>query len=155
MKAIGFRADPRTVFWAVVAKGDDGNNVLEDSGKLIAASASNESETLGWFRTEVRGLLDKFQPDRVAVRYPEPSAQRSHAISANERVRIEGVILEAAFSKGKSVLTGALATITANLGTESAKAYLKNPTIRGMDVSAIKDYRKEAILVALAALGGN
>ena len=72
MKAIGFRADPRTVFWAVVVRGADGN-VLEDTGKLIAAKTSSEAEALG--------------SPRLLI-YPEPGLiTRLHLGSVAERSR--------------------------------------------------------------------
>ena len=66
---------------------------------------------------------------------------------------IEGVILEAANSMGLRVVTGALTSISKNLGTKAAKHYLEGNDLRGLDWSRYpaKNVR-EAILVAASAL---
>jgi Holliday junction resolvasome RuvABC endonuclease subunit len=153
MRAIGFRADPSTIYWAVV----DGPNaplVLVASGKLPAPATYVEAASLGWYRTEVRNLIDQYQPQKIAVRYPEPSARPGKVTSAHRRVRIEGVILEAAHSKGIEVLTGALVTIKSQLKTDSPKAYIGTGQFRGLDCSRLTTNSREAVLMAATALGG-
>lgn len=148
--AIGFRADPSAVYWAVVS---DPPLRVEASGKLPAPKSYDEAAALGWYRTEVRNLIDQYKPKCAGVRYQEPVARIRSIKSTCQRVRIEGVVLEASNSKGISVLTGAMATITAELESESAKAYIETDSFRGLDWSALSDNLREAVLVAGAALG--
>jgi hypothetical protein len=155
MKAIGFRAEPKQVHWVAVERDADGEQgAVKAAGKLPAPVSYDEASALDWYRNKVRTLIDEFEPDRVAVRYPEPSARQSKPTSTHRRVRIEGVILEAAHSKGKKVVTGPWATWSSLLGTKSAKHYLsQDDEVRGTDIRSLKDdYKKEAFLAALGAL---
>ena len=70
------------------------------------------------------------------------------------RARIEGVMLETADAHGAAVIAGQMAMIRGGLGTKSAKAYLSEEDLRGLDWSTIKNVnRREAIMVAASALG--
>jgi hypothetical protein len=53
------------------------------------------------------------------------------------------------------VTTGALATISAKLGTKNAKKYIEAGELRGLDLSKIPPLAREAVLVAVAALPRN
>ncbi|HEX3147137.1 MAG TPA: hypothetical protein VHR66_03590 [Gemmataceae bacterium] len=150
MKAIGFRADPNALYWAVVS---DGPLQRVASGKLPAPAKYEEPAALSWYRTEVRNLIDEFSPDCAGVRYPEPSARVRYVVSAHARVRIEGVVLEAIDSKALPVLVGANATISSKLESKSAKAYLDTSSFRGIDWTALSDEIRQAVLVAAAAIG--
>ena len=62
-------------------------------------------------------------------------------------------MLEAAHSRSKRVVVGALTTISSSLGTKSAKKYLNDDDLRGLDWSRYRQKNlREAILVAAAAL---
>lgn len=154
MKAIGFRVEPKQVHWAVVEAGGATKRLLA-VGKFPAPVSYSEAQSLDWYRTQVRTLIDEHSPDKIAVRYQEPSAGKANSTSSHRRARIEGIILESAFSKGKEIITGPWATWSSLLKTKSAKQYLGRDEIRGIDQSAIADdYKQEAFLAALAAVGG-
>jgi hypothetical protein len=100
-------------------------------------------------------IIDHFKPGRVAVRYPEPRALGANKDSAKSRCRVEGVVLEACSSRNLEVVTGALTTISKNLGSKSGKAkeYLASDDLRGLDWSLLKNSKiREAILVAASVL---
>ncbi len=153
MKAIGFRVEPKQVHWTIVEQ--TGNvGVIKAAGKLPAPASFSEAESLDWYRNKIRTIIDEYQPDRVAVRYPEPSARAGKVTSTHRRLRIEGVVLEASHSKGKKVVTGPWATWSSLLGTKSAKEYLARDEVRGINQTKIKDeHQREAFLAALAVLG--
>jgi hypothetical protein len=88
----------------------------------------------------------------MAVRFPEPKGRATHGDAARRRSRIEGVILEAAASAGRVVVTGAFVTISARLKAKSAKSFLDEENLRGLDWSTRNVHSREAILVAVAAL---
>lgn len=151
-RALGIRAESTGINWAVV-KGTLEKPILHDTGKESAPHAYNEAESLGWIRQRVLDIIDQFKPAQVAVRYPEPTAQGANRDSAKARCRVEGVVLEAANARNLQVVTGALNTISKNLGSKSAKSYLGTDDLRGLDWSQHTDAKiREAILVAVSVL---
>jgi hypothetical protein len=151
MKAIGFRVEPKRVHWAVVRRDGD-QRVREGLGVLPAPASFFEAQALDWYRNHVNTLLDQYKADKVAVRYAEPSARQGQPTSAHRRARIEGVILEASYSKGKEIVTGPWATWSALLKTKSAKEYLARDYVRGVSQTDADEYKKEALLAAMAVL---
>ena len=85
------------------------------------------------------------------IRSAEPTARGSRREGPWLRSRIEGVLLQTIDSCGLTVSIGALATISGKLGTQ-AKSYIERGELRGVDLSTIPSYAKEAVLVAVAAL---
>jgi hypothetical protein len=142
------------VHWALV-EGTSEAPILVAADTIAApATYDDESRSLPFYRERVLLLLSQHSPDRVAVRYAETFGRRAGA-KDNQRCRIEGVLIEAASSRGPKIVTGALASISKNLGTKSAKHYLEASDLRGLDWSRYpaKNVR-EAISVAASALGG-
>lgn len=154
MRSLGFRAEADAFNWAVV-EGHVGAPVLIGAEKAAAPSSYSESAVLSWCRDRVLFLFEQFAPDVVAVRYAETVRRASSQDSARKRCRVEGVLLEAANSASLRVVTGALVTISKHLGTRSAKAYLDDDNLRGLDWSKFSKNAREAILVAASALGSN
>lgn len=154
MIALGFRANPSTISWAAV-RGSKKQPILIDAAVITSPATYNEASALKWFREKIEELIRGFAPDIAAVRYPETFTIRKPNIKElGERCRIEGIILETIHSSGLPALTGALATISKNLGSASAKQYLDTPDLRGLDWSKYRSKTnvKEAILVAASAL---
>lgn len=152
-RAIGFRVEPGLIKWALVEGSPDAPILAVPPGKLTSPATYDEPQTLTFYRERVLLLLSQHSPDVVAVRYAETFGRQSVRDSDYRRCRIEGVILEAANSRGLRVVTGALASISKNLGTKAAKHYLEGNDLRGLDWSKYpaKNVR-EAILVAASAL---
>ena len=153
-RAIGFRVEPSLVNWAFVEGSPEQPVLALPPGKLTSPVSYDEPQALTSYRERVLLLLEEHSPDVVAVRYAETFGRQGVRESDYRRCRIEGVILEAANSKGVRVITGALASISKNLGTRAAKHYLQDDDLRGLDWSKYpaKNMR-EAILVAVSALG--
>lgn len=151
VNAIGFRAEARAMNWAIVTR-EGGSLILIKADTQDLPTTFDEAKGLEWCRKRLHQIVDQHRPAVAGVRYPEPSAMKSNVKSTNERIRMEGVILESLASKGISIVTGALTTIKSILGSESAKAYLKRDDLRGLNWKGLPANRKEAIMVAVAAL---
>jgi hypothetical protein len=151
MRALGFRAEPKQVHWAVV-EGDADQPVLVDHDKAKPPVNMEEPEGLNWYRKRVAFLIEKFSIDVVGVRYQETHGRRGNVDSICRRSRIEGVLVEAAFAAHVSVVPGVLNQLSARLKTRSAKHYLEDGELRGLDLSSLRAERQEAVLVAVAAL---
>ena len=155
MNAVGFRVEKDKVHWALVS-GMTENPVLVADDKFSAPKTYGEAEQLAWYRQRIRMLIEDRKPDVAAVRYSETFLQHKPKpnvfASMLKRARIEGVVVESASSLGLPVLTGALGTISAGLGSKRAKGYLEAADLRGIDLSKRPQNRREAILVAVAAL---
>src|SRR5207245_5747131 len=76
---------------------------------------------LSWVRSRVLQLIDRYRPSAVAVRYPETFGPGGKSDAAHQRCRVEGVVLEAADSRGLPACTGALVTISAKIGRASCR----------------------------------
>jgi hypothetical protein len=148
--ALGFRAEPSAINWAVV-EGFLQAPVLVAADHAAAPATYDEPAALAWFRAQVLHLIQTYSPQLAAVRYPE-TFMRSTTLQSDKRCRVEGVVIEAAGSCGIRVLTGALATISKNLGSKGAKKYLETDELRGLDWSKHPKNQREAILVAASAL---
>jgi hypothetical protein len=151
MAAIGFRAEPSALNWAVV-DGTQHQPRLLGADLLKAPISFEEAAALQWFRDQTVHLYERFGPQIAAVRYAENVMGRSNQASGNRRCRVEGVLLEVSHSRGVKVSTGALITISKNLGTRRAKRYLENDDFRGIDWTSYPKNCQEAILIAVSAL---
>ena len=151
MRAIGFRAEPDAVTYAIV-DGTLSAPTLVAFQRITAPATFKEAAALAWYRERVRRVVQEYQPKRAAVRYPEPSARKGHPTSAHKRARIEGVVLEAMHAENLAIVTGPLATISARLGSESAKAYITQDDLRGLDWTKLNANAREAVLAAAAIL---
>jgi Holliday junction resolvasome RuvABC endonuclease subunit len=150
--ALGIRAEPAAVHWAVVA-GTHQQLVLDASGSEHCPSSYSEAESLAWVRIRVLYILDTYKPSRVAVRYPEPTAKGANKNSAKARCRVEGVVLEAASSRNLEVVTGAMNTFGKFAGSRSPKDDLLSGEFRKLDWSKYKDSKiREAIYVGASLL---
>ena len=129
--------------------------VLIDHDKAEAPASFEEPAALSWFRTRVLLLIDTHRPVGVGVRFPESFGRSGNRDASRRRCRVEGVVLEAAHSRGLAVLTGALATIGAKLGTKKPKKYIESAELRGLNLSSLPDQRIEAVLIAVAQLPGS
>lgn len=152
MKVLGVRAEPRLVHWAVV-EGTASAPVLVAHDKAAAPVNLDESQALHWYRARILHLLDEYKVTAVAVRSAESFGRRGNSDPDRHRSRIEGVALEVAAARALPATASALKAIASNLGTKSAKAYLEEDDLRGLDWSTLNANRREAVLVAAAALG--
>lgn len=151
MRALGIRAEPKLVHWAVV-EGSAQEPVLVKHDKAKPPVHVEEPEALGWYRARLLHLVEQFEVDLVGVRYQETHGRKGKIDSICRRSRIEGVLVEAAFAAGVPVVAGALNQLSSALGTKSAKHYLDEGELRGVDLSSLAANRQEAVLVAVAAL---
>ena len=153
-RAIGFRVEPGLINWALVEGTSEAPILAAPPSKLTSPATYSESQALTFYQERVLLLLTEHSPHFVAMRYAETFGRQGMRESDYRRCRIEGVVLEAANSRGIKVIAGALASISKNLGTRTAKHYLEDSDLRGLDWSKYpaKNMR-EAILVAASALG--
>jgi len=150
-RSLGFRAEAKQIHWAVV-DGTRDAPILQAHDKAAAPVQASEATALSWYRERARLIAETYTPDAVGIRSAEPIARGSGKEGARRRLRIEGVLLEAMDSCGLQVTTGALATISARLGTKRAKKYIESGNYRGLDLSAFSGPAREAVLVAVSAL---
>lgn len=156
MKAIGFRVETTAVHFAVV-EGAAGEPVLVTADRYAAPKGYDEGDALTWYRVRTKTLIEEHRPDRAAIKYMESIGGGGRAPKSNDstrrRHRIEGVILQLINEHKVGSLTGPFATVAARLGSRSAKSYIESDELRGLDWSGKTKLAKEAILVAVAALG--
>jgi hypothetical protein len=150
MRAIGFRAEPSAVNWAVV-EGTKENPVLIAADKSEAPVAYTEPESLAWFRSRAQQLIQTYSPKSAGVRYPE-TMKRSSIASMDKRCRVEGILIDAMQAAGIVTSTGVLATISKNLGSSHAKKYLDTDELRGLNWASHSKNEREAIMVAASIL---
>ncbi len=156
MKAIGFRIDKDTIYWAAVS-GTTECPVLEASDKHRAPATFSQPDLLKWARNQVINIIQEHCPTAVTVRFQETFLPHKPSPSTLEsmltRARIEGVVIETASSLGIPVSSGSWQMISSRMGSRSAKSYLDSEDVRGMNLSDIRNKnQKEAILAGVAAL---
>ncbi len=149
-KAIGFRAEPKSVHWAVV-EGSSTEPILVDRGTITSPKTYGEPQSLTWFRARAQELLARFGPESGGIKYTEQLA-RGGGDSMRTRCRIEGVILQLLDQERIEILTGNFRRVSGQMGSASAKKYLDSDDLRGLDWKALPRIQREAVLVAVAAL---
>jgi Holliday junction resolvasome RuvABC endonuclease subunit len=154
VRAIGFRVEPQTVNYAVV-EGTKQEPILILYNKISPPkSYDQESSQLVWYRERLLTIIEQYQPQYAAIRFPEPNSfNKTKVEPLLKRARIEGVILESLGNKGIECIAGALQKISSEINSKSAKQYLSNDNFRNLDWSNIKNgNQREAILVAVTQL---
>lgn len=155
-KAVGFRVEPKAVHFAIV-EGEAEEPILVTDDRYAAPRAYDEAEALSWYRARTKVVLEEHQPERAVIKYMESVAGRGRAPKSTEstrrRHRIEGILLQLLDEENVPVRTGPFATVSARLGSKSAKAYIQSDDLRGLDLSGKRKLAKEAIVAATAALG--
>jgi len=156
MRALGLRAEPLQVHWAIV-EGDADKPVLVGDGKITPPESieKNEAAVLNWYRKRIELLVNQHGAEAVGVRYQETHGRRGNVDAMCRRSRIEGVLTEVAFALGTSVTAGGLVQLGARLETNRAKHYLEDGDLRGIDLSSLAEKRREAVLAGVAALALN
>lgn len=149
-RALGFRAETHKIYWAVV-EGTRKAPILVAHDNAAAPVNLAEASALSWYSSRVRHIVETYKPGGAMIRSAEPSARGSRKEGPRLRLRIEGVLLQTIDSCGLKATVGALATISGKLGTQ-AKEYIESGELRGLDLSGLTSYAKEAVLVAVAAL---
>lgn len=155
--AVGFRAEKDRVRYAFVT-GSCEKPVLLEHDVIAAPKTYSPSECLGWYRTSIRDLLTRVPASIGALRLSETFLSRKPNAKALDsmfaRARIEGVILEALASKDIPIKGEKMQQISSAFGSKSAKHYLGEEELRGLDWSGVKNDRdREAIMVAASMLG--
>ena len=150
MKAIGFRAEPRGMNWAVVESA--GEPVLVARDTWGAPKTFKEADALKALRARVLEIIAQYKPSRAVVRLPETVGKEGNKTSARQRSRVEGVVMEACASQGVEVVAGPLATIGSRMGTQSAKTYLSRDEVRNIEYPSKNVNVRESIVAAVAGL---
>ncbi len=153
MVVLGFRVTPTKVYWAAVRGTVDAAIKIADD-KFSAPKSFSEAQALTWYRDRVQATIAQYHAEAGAMRYADPTSRNKSPV----RFRIEGVLLEALNSAGcKIAAAGSFNHISSKLGlgkAKSAKLYLKEEELRGINWSDKCDEAKDAIMIAVAGLGG-
>jgi hypothetical protein len=149
-RILGFRAEAKKIHWAVV-EGTRSIPILVDYDDAAAPVNLDDAPALSWYSNRVRLLVETHKPTAAAIRSAESVARGGNREGARRRLRIEGVLLQTIDSCGLKVTMGALATISAKLGSQ-AKKYINSGDFRGLDLSEVLSPTREAVLVAVASL---
>jgi hypothetical protein len=152
MKAIGFRAEPNQVHFAVI---DSATPTECTTDRLRIGGGKATAEELALLRTAIVNVIEMYKPDVACVRTSDTPQSLRYVQSSFERARIEGVIMEASASKGVKTIAGPAVTIKAGMKTKTPlKAYAELDEVRGIDLSRRKNPAlREAVYAALAGLG--
>ena len=150
-RALGLRAEAQQVHWAVV-EGTQQTPILVDRGKAAAPADVDEAAALSALRDRILLVIRAQKPECAIVRAPEHRPRGGNSDGDRRRLRLEGVLLQAADSACIKTATWAHATISARLGSTTSKAYVESGLVRGIDVSRFPLPAKEAVLVAVAGL---
>ncbi len=147
MIAIGLRASPSQVAFAIVERGA---NAVINIDWIISPKAFEMPEALKYVRGHILDVLREYDVKRAGVRITEPNSQRMSI----ERIQLEGVILETfASSSLDQFFFGQISTIAGRLGIPRAniKPMIErddHPEIEGWD--KLHTHHREALLCALA-----
>ncbi len=139
-RVIGFRVEPTAFHWAVL-EGTPESPVLVASDRERAPLHLTDAATLGWYRASAARLIDEYAPARAAIHPVDAVGKWAKRDVEKKRARIEDVLVSASHSKMLRTLIGRSIPVNAN-----------EPSLRGLDWSAVPLIRREAILAATAAL---
>jgi hypothetical protein len=149
MKAIGFRANPRGLTFAIYC---DVTKSFVNVEKFDIPAAFEKPDGLKFLRNNMLDVFIEFNVQRAGIRLAESHAQKPNI----DRIQIEGVIQEAfASSDLMSYFVGQIATIERLLGI--GKGVFK-PMIGGTNTLEIEGWgdmsadQREAMLAAIGAL---
>ena len=159
MRAIGFRANPKSITYAVVEgqPGPVGDQFAIRSIDAVPIPAALwRPAQLHFVRTVLLDIMEDFQVERAGLRLTEAMAGRSHAFRDN----IEGVIQELLASSDVSFyVAGMNAHLTSRLALADKTLFKRY--CEGLDTppfvsewASLKTEQREATLAAIASLRG-
>ena len=135
-RVLGMRAEPRQFNWAVV-EGTQEAPILTGHETATAPVNLDEAGALSWVRQRAQFIISSNKPTAAVLRAPEFSPKGGNTDSARRRLRLEGVLLEVCRASSLATTLGVLATISKNLGGQSAKAYLEAGDVRGINIAKL------------------
>lgn len=152
-RSLGIRVETETIYWAVV-EGTANDPVVIGEGKIPAPASADDAGRLVAHRRAVLDVIAQHDPAVVFVRSAE-TMFGNRGEGPRKRLRLEGVIMEAAASKSKPVRSGPLATIGKGLGIDAATAKTTRDCALGLgtlDWAQREVEAREAIMAAAATL---
>lgn len=153
-RAIGLRASPSAVHYAVVESSASGALELLTVGTLTLPCALDLPDRLSFVRTTILDIITEFAARRAGIRLTEYTAQTTSI----ERLNLEGVIQELLSSSDvDGYFAGAIARIGGLLGEvdrTQVKKYFDGADFMGVDGWHKRSTEeRESIVTAVAALG--
>ena len=156
MRSIGFRVESTAVHWAVV-EGDQNKFKIIEHARFAPPKTYDDAQAAKWIKDRVAELIQRLEPDSSGIRFTETYLQRKPSAKSLAgmlaRARIEGVVTLACAEAGLIVRTGPLQQINSRLSSQGAKQYIKTGEFRGVSLKDIPEKRREAVTVAVSALG--
>jgi hypothetical protein len=89
MKAIGIRATPKIVYYAIIEQDDEKNNLLSVD-KVVLPVSMETPDKLNFIRKTIIDIINQYQVDHAGIKLTEGNAQKLNI----ERISIEGVVQE-------------------------------------------------------------
>lgn len=151
MKAIGFRASPSEITFALVSK--RGNEFDIETDVVIVPHSLDMPERLNFLRSTIKDLIIEFSPVIAAIRVTEANAQNLNM----ERLSYEAILQESICTtsiKRYFILRIPKWAPMVDMSAKELKEFLKSSggTLFGKDLSPYKNAVKESVVAALAAL---
>ncbi len=153
MNAIGIRAHPQQVWFAVVTA-DDGAPTLKTVSALKIPPALETPAQLQFVRTTILDIIGEYSVGKAGIRTAEPSAQSLNVF----RLNLEGVIQELLASGAvRSYFAGPIVTIASRLAIKE-RTLIKKYIDGELNFPGTTNWQqfvpeaREAILAALAAV---
>jgi hypothetical protein len=153
MNAIGFRAHPQKVWFAVVSQQETAW-IVKTISHVAIPPALHVPAQLQFVRTTLLDIIDEYRVNRAGIRTAEPNAQSVPEF----RLNLEGVIQELLASGAvETYFAGPIARIARHLGLKDRKDVKKyvDGEMEYPGATKWQEYgpeEREALLVAVAAL---
>lgn len=159
MRSIGLRVTPKEIFYSIIEKNEDQEEILSISS-IKVSKALDEPYQLENIRSLLITIIKQYEINRGAIKVIESNNALRLGDSTIFRLNIEGIIKEVfASSSIEKYLLGRATNVSAIFGLKCKKVldlvYDLNMDLDSSTTdkgSKITDNYKEAIIVALAVL---
>jgi hypothetical protein len=151
MKAIGFRASPSEITYALVSK--EGNQFEIQTDVVTVPHSLEMPERLNFLRSTIKDLIIEFSPTIAAIRVTEANAQNLNM----ERISYEAILQEAICTTSIEryfILRIPKWAPMVGMSAKDLKEILKSHggSLFGKNLSPYKNAAKESVVAALAAI---
>jgi hypothetical protein len=139
-------------FCFVILEGTKKSPVIHSHELVLYPKGFKKPASLKWMVDELRGILAKYDIERIVMKGPEPMAKKKSQLI--ERIEYETAVYIACAQEGKkAVFKKVKCTIAKDLGLKGQAKYLANLDTTVMDgFGELSDKGQEAALAAWTEL---